>query len=47
MTNDNHKKEKEVKGSHLERFTRTPSDEQNPDIKRIRKPKQSNKEERK
>lgn len=30
MTNENHKKEKEVKGSHLERFTRTPSDEQNP-----------------
>ena len=45
MTNDNH--EKEVKRPHLEYFTRTPSDEQNPDIKRIKKPKQSNKKERK
>lgn len=47
MTDEKNNKKKEVKKPHLEHFTRTPSGEQNPDIKRIKKPKQSNKKERK
>nr|DAE63850.1 MAG TPA: hypothetical protein [Caudoviricetes sp.] len=47
MTDEKNKKEKEVKRPHLEHFTRTPSGEQDPDIKRIKKPKQNGEKERK
>lgn len=47
MANDNREKEKELKRPHTEHFTRTPSGEQNPDIKRIKTPKQNGKKERK
>lgn len=44
MTDD---KNKNTQRPHIEHFTRTPSGEQNPDIKEIKKSKQDSRKERK
>lgn len=40
-------KNKNTQRPHIEHFTRTPSGEQDPDIKKIKKPKQNAEKERK